>query len=430
MATSVDSGASRSGPPGGDGASTEPPTARHLLGSPRHWRAFLSALLITLAALLAPLSTVSIWVADVMADTNRYVSTVAPLSSNTDVQAAVTDKVTNAVVSKLDLDSLLSAVAPRDRASLEATLGGLSGPITAGLKDFVHDTVAKFVNTDAFATIWTQLNRQAHQAVIGEITGNDQAVQLRDDAVVLDLAPVVQQVKQQLVERGLTVASRLPAVHTRYTLVKSADVRKARGWFRALQRAGNWLPIGTVILACAGVLLARRRRRALVAAALGISVGVAALVIALAVFRGVYLDHLPAGTNDRAAGAVYDQIVRFLQASARTAITLGVVVGIGAWLSGSGRAAERVRRLWESMIAAVREAVGVTSTGSVGPWVHRHRYALRWGAALAAAVALLLWSYPTGWVVFWIALATVAALAVIEFLDDQRQSGTAAVITP
>ncbi|WNI15910.1 hypothetical protein [Actinacidiphila sp. ITFR-21] len=88
-------------------------------------------------------------------------------------------------------------------------------------------------------------------------------------------------------------------------------------------------------------------------------------------------------------------------------ITLGVVVAVGAWLSGPGRWAGRVREMWESVIAAVREGTGVTSTGSVGRWVHRCRRALRWGAVLVAAVVLVLWSYPTGWVVFWIAVVAV-----------------------
>lgn len=34
------------------------------------------------------------------------------------------------------------------------------------------------------------------------------------------------------------------------------------------------------------------------------------------------------------------------------------------------------------------------------------------------AVALLLWSFPTGMVIFWIAVVVVGALAVLEFLDD------------
>jgi hypothetical protein len=158
----------------------------------------------------------------------------------------------------------------------------------------------------------------------------------------------------------------------------------------------------TVVLAAGGVLLAGRRRRAVVAAALGVAAGVAALGIGLSFFRIVYLDHLPANADTAAAGAA------------------------GAWLSGGGRWAGRVTAAWETGISAVRQAVGVTSLEPVGPWVHRYRRALRWAVVAGAALALLLWSYPTGMVVFWIALVAVAVLTVVEFLDDDRRQGGAA----
>ncbi|MCL2734127.1 MAG: hypothetical protein FWE15_29455, partial [Actinomycetia bacterium] len=289
-------------------------TLRKRVTPGQRWRSFLSAVLIIVAAVLAPLSAVAVWVADEMADTDRYVATVAPLAKQPDVQAAVTDRVTDAIMTKVDLHALLSSVTPSDRPRLETALGALRGPITSGIKDFVHQTVATFVATDAFARLWTTLNRQAHAAFTGALTGDSHtAVQVRGDEVVLNLAPVVDQVKQQLVQRGLGVAAHIPAVTTDFVLVKSDDVKKVRTGFRILELAGNWLPLITVVLAAAGVLLAARRRRALVTAALAVAAGVAVLGVGLSVFRVVYPNHLPANVNERAAGAVYDQLIRFLR---------------------------------------------------------------------------------------------------------------------
>jgi hypothetical protein len=432
MATSADGPAGgvpdRDGGPLGEGERAELAALRKRFPAQKRWRAALSAVLITLAALLAPLSAVAVWVADEMADTDRYVATVAPLARHPEVRAAVTDRVTDAAMAKIDLDALLSNVKASDRPELEKALGSLRGPITDGIRDFVHQTVATFVASDAFATLWEQLNRQAHAAFTGALTGDsDTAVKVNGDAVVLDLAPVVAQVKQRLLDRGLSAASLIPSVRTEFTLVKSSDVRRVRTGFRGLQIAGNWLPVVTVVLAAAGVLLAARRRRALVAAALGIAAGVAVLGIGLAVFRVIYLDHLPAGTNQSAAGEIYDQLVRFLRVTVRTVIVLGVVVAVGTWLSGSGRRAVRVTTAWETGIGAVRHATGITTTGPVGPWVHRYRRALRWAVVAGAALALLLWPYPTGLVVIWITVVAVAALAVVEFLDETGQPGGARV---
>ncbi|WUH93114.1 hypothetical protein OG900_25345 [Streptomyces sp. NBC_00433] len=426
MATSAD-GLAGGAPEPGDGPlgadeRAELLALRKRLPARRRWRAVLSAVLITLAAVLAPLSAVAVWIADEMADTDRYVATVAPLARDPDVRDAVTDRVTDAAMAKFDLDSLLSSVTPSDRPELEKALGALHGPITTGIRDFVRQTVASFVASDAFATLWEQLNRQAHAAFTGALTGDsDSAVKVSGDAVVLNLAPVVAQVKQRLLNSGLGAASLIPEVRTDFTLVKSKDVQRVRTGFRALQIAGNWLPVVTVVLAAGGVLLAARRRRALAAAALGIAAGLAVLWIGLAIFRVIYLDHLPAGTNQAAAGAIYDQVVRFLRVTMRMVIVLGVLVAAGAWLSGSGRWAVRVTTAWQTGIAAVRQSVGIRTTGPVGPWVHRYRLALRWVVVGGAGLALLLWPYPTGLVVIWIAVVALAVLAVIEFLDDRRQ---------
>ena len=394
-------------------------------------RSFFSALLITLAAVLTPLSAVSVWVADEIADTDRYVATVAPLARHPDVQAAITARVTDAVMAKIDLGSLLSNVTPSDRPELERALGAVTDPLTSGIEGFVHQTVGSFVASDAFARLWTTLNRQAHAAFVGALTGDSNtAVQVRGDTVTLDLAPVVDQVKQQLAGGGLGVAAQIPTVHTDFTLAKSEDIRNVRTGFRILELAGNWLPVLTLLLAAGGVLLAVRRRRALVTTALAVAVGVAALGIALTVFRVVYLNHLPSATDERAAGAVYDQLVRFLRATVRMVVVLGVVVALGAWLSGPGRWARWVREVWESGIAAFRLGLGITSTGPVGPWVRRYRHLLQWAVVAVAVVVMFVWSYPTPLVIFWIAFVAVVALSVIEFLDDRRQPPAARVTSP
>ena len=399
---------------------------------PRHMlRSEMSAALIVLAAVLAPLCAVAVWVADQMGGTGRYVRMVGPPASRPDVRAAATDRVTDAVMGKVDLNTLRSSAAVTDRPKVSAALSPLRGRITGGIKDFVHRTAASFVASRTFATLWTQLSRQAHAAFTGTPTGGSgSALRINGDKVVLDLAPVVAQVKKRLVDRGLGVAAHIPAVRAQYTLVKSKGVRRARTGFRALQLLGKWLPAVTVVLAVVKVLLAVRRQRALVTAALAVAVGVAALGVTLALLRIVYLNNLPAGIDERVAGTDYDQLVGSMRVTVRMIVVLGVVVALSAWLSGPGRWAARARTVWESGIAVARGGAGLASTGAAGPWVHRHRYVLRWGVVLVGAVVALLWSCPTGLVIFWIAPATIGALGVVEFLDDTRHPHDARLPTP
>ncbi|MFF3956094.1 hypothetical protein ACFYY1_23145 [Streptomyces sp. NPDC001890] len=381
-------------------------------------RSFLAVLLVLVAAVLTPLSIVSSWAKNQITDTDNYVAMMAPLASDPDVQTAVTDRVTGAVMQHLDVKALLSEVSPADRPVLDKALSKLNGPITTGISDFVHGTVEKFVASDAFATIWTDLNRAAQSAAVKALSGSGGgAVKLTDDTVTIDLAPVVDRVKQRLVDRGLGVAAKIPEVHTDFTVLTSDSVGKAQRWFRALQIIGFWLPLVTVALAAGGVLLAVRRRRALVTTALVVAAGAAVLGLALWVGRAFYLDSLPSGVSQPAAGSVFDALVGQMRALVRMVVTLGAVVALAAWLTGYGRAAGRVMAMWSGGIGAVRDAAGFTG-GPVGRWVHRARRPLNWTVVVVAAAVLVAWDRPTGLVTVWIALCALFVLAVVEFLDD------------
>ncbi|MEV7174895.1 hypothetical protein AB0O18_35020 [Streptomyces sp. NPDC093224] len=392
-------------------------------------RSLFGAVLIFLGCVLAPLGILAAWTSDIVGDTDRYVTTVAPLASDPDVQAAVANRVTGAVMEHIDLPALLEEAAPDQRPLLEKALGKLGGSLESALSSFVKEKAQDVVASDAFETIWTNANRTIHTSLVRALTGSGEgAVQIKNDAVTLDLAPVVEEVKQRLVQSGLTVANKIPEIHTDFTVVQSQDIGRVKTGFRLLELAGVWLPILAVLLAVVGVFLCTRRRRALVAAALGFAFAALVLGVVLTVFRTVYLNALPDTVSQAAAGSVYDAMVRLLRISVRTVIVLGLVLALAAWLSGPGRWATAVRQMWHSGITAVRasaDRMGMR-TGPVGAFVHRHRAWITWILVAIAVVVYVLWPHPTGWVVLGLALALLFALAVADFLEEDPEAVTAA----
>ncbi|SDK97923.1 hypothetical protein [Streptomyces indicus] len=402
------------------------PSAAAPSGRPRRrGRSTLATVLIVLGCLLAPLGVVAAWASGVVGDTDRYVSTVQPLASDPDVQDAVAARVTDAAMDHIDLNALLSQAASDERPLLEKALGRLGNSLEDAVRSFVNDKARDVVGSHAFETLWTELNRKAHAAMNKALTGDGGgAVQLDGDTVTVDLAPVVEQVKQRLVDNGLTLAEKIPEVHTEFAVAKSEDITKARTGFRLLQLVGNWLPVLALLLVAGGVLLARDRRRAVVTASICVALAVGLLGIALTVFRPIYLDALPEGVSQPAAGSVYDALTHFLRTTVRMVIALGVVVALAAWLTGSGRRAGLVRNLWSSGIGAVRSTADRAglNLGPVGPWVAAHRRWIVWVLIAAAVLAYVLWSYPTGWVVLGLALTLLFALAVVDFLAGPPQA--------
>jgi hypothetical protein len=233
------------------------------------------------------------------------------------------------------------------------------------------------------------------------------------------MAAFIQVVKQRLVDAGFSVAARIPEVDASFVLFQSKDITRVRAGFNLLNTLGVWLPVIAIVLLVLGVYVARDHRRALVGAALGVAVSMVVLALALAIFRSIYLDSVPATVLPHDAAAVlYDTIVRFLRAGLRTVLVLALVVATGAFLSGQSVTAVRTREGVAGAIAWLAggaERAGLR-TGPVGTWVGANKRALRVAAVAVAALALVFWGRPTGKVVLGLTLAMLVVLALIEFL--------------
>ena len=112
-------------------------------------------------------------------------------------------------------------------------------------------------------------------------------------------------------------------------------------------------------------------------------------------------------------------------------ILVGLVVALGAYLTGSGAAAVRTRSALSGGIGRLRggaEHAGL-HTGPVGTWTYTHRRWLRIGAVVIGAVVVVLWSQPNVPVILTITGLVLVALLVIEFLG-RPPSDEAAVPAP
>ncbi|GGW62519.1 hypothetical protein [Streptomyces griseoloalbus] len=266
----------------------------------------LSATLVALACLLAPCGTLAAWAAFGLADTGRYVGTMAPLAADPDVRDAVADAVGDEVVRELDAGAADSAVGP-----------------------FVRDAVRSFTRTEAFRVAWEAGNRAVHDAVLHA---------LRDDAatrgpVTVDLAPVTARVRQRLAADHMPFAHRIPVEHTEVAVVPAGEVAGLRKGYHVLDAAAFWLPLATVVLAVTGIAVAACRRRALTATGLGTALGGALLALAIAIGRRLTLADLPDRLHRPAAGAVYDALTATLRTASWLLLALGLTVALASWLT-------------------------------------------------------------------------------------------------
>lgn len=388
-------------------------------------RKTVSAVLIVLTCVLVPVTLLAVWVHDIVLDTDRYVSTVAPLARNRAVQDAAVARITKAVdvrVNGPEATSQLAAWLQSQGLPPKAAqaVKGLGPQLDSAVDDTVHKAATRVIRSERFATAWKDANRTAHHAVVHALTGEGQgAVNVNDGTVTLDVGTAVDTLRQQLKAAGLPATSAIPSTDKQLVLLDSDQLGKIRRLAHVLNVLGNWLPLLTVAIGAAGVLLAHRRRRALARTALGAAFASLVVVIVLAVFRGYYLDHLPATVRSHdAAAAVYDTLIHFLRVSLVTAITLGLVIALGAYLIGPGRLPVAVRttsdRTSDSVaLWAYRHQV---RPSRAGVWTQRHRRWLTLGALLVIAVAFAFWNHPTALTILFLLLVLLILLAVIALL--------------
>ncbi|MGW0811785.1 hypothetical protein ACWD00_00770 [Streptomyces viridiviolaceus] len=390
-----------------------------------------ASLLLLLALLLAPAAVVAAWVQDTVSDTDRYVETVAPLASEPAVQAVVTDRITDRVVDDVDVEAVTDALAKalQDTGAPPRVVEGadaLAAPLHSAVNTVVDRIVSRVVAGDAFQQAWEGANRRAHAAVLNVLTGDGEgAVRAEGGAVRLDLGEVVDQVQERLVDAGFDKAAAIPDTNRTITLFEAEELGKAQETMRLLDVLGVWLPVLTVVLAVLAVWTAPAHRVMLMMTAAGTGVMMAVLLVALAVFRRVYLDSVPpTALPPDAAAAIFDTFVRFLRDSTRTLLVVSVITALAAYLYGPGRPARAVRTTAQRWTTAAGRALGRAGvhTGSTGRRLTDHRAWATGGVIAAAALALVLWNHPT---VGAVALVLGVALAVLIVLAILAAAGPA-----
>jgi hypothetical protein len=387
------------------------------------WRTPVSALLIVIGCILAPLSVIGVWTANQVSDTNRYIANIEPLIHDPAIQNALTDKVTVAITSRLNVagratqaaDLLTSKGLPRVGTLLKTFAPTLAGAVNG----YIHNAVHKLVTSPGFARAWVQVNTIAHQTLVKALSGQGGAVTVSNGQVTIDLAPFIAVVKQNLAKRGFTLVNSLPPIHPTIALFSSKTLVQAQTLYRLINDLKIVLPILSLLLIAAGVYIARYHRRALIGAGLGFAASMLVLGAALLIFRGVYLNSVPNSVfPSNAAAAAFDTLVRFIKIALRALLVLGLVVAIAAFFTGPSVTAVRTRAGFVKGFDWVRssgERRGV-STGPAGRWTYAHRNALRICAVALAAVIFVFQGRPTAASVIVLAIILLLVLGLIELI--------------
>lgn len=393
---------------------------------PRRWRTVLAVVAIVLGALLAPLAIAGGWSRVLLTDTDAFVGTYAPMAKDPVIQAFITDQTMDAIDSRLGIDAAVGEVvdglssALPNRPQLTAGLHSLQGVAVQGARSVIRQAVERVVASDAFSTAWTDSLRVAHDQATATLSGSEGAVAtVTSEGLGVQLGPIVDKVRSALVSQGFSLASRIPSIDRTVIIVRSDAFSQARLAYVLVIAVGSWLPVAVLVLFAGGVLAASRRLLATVWAAVGLALGGALVLGAVAIGRLFATASVSTGVPPAVMSLLYDTTASTLRDLAWSTVLLGVVVGVIAWFAGPFRPARRLRAVGAGLTADLRqraESAGL-STGRFGEGLFTHR---RWVQALVvtlAAVVLLLNRPLTIGLILGTAAVALLALLVLALLS-------------
>jgi hypothetical protein len=397
---------------------TSGPAQSPAVGRPSRSRSVAAIICVVLAGLLTMPAAVAYWGQRTLNDTQRYVDTVTPLVTSPEVQDVIATKVTDAIEEQVDIEAILNNVFAgviTDRPRLAQ----LVGPLTAAINGMIDREVRAFVASDQFADLWIRANTRAQQALQRVLKGDTSgAVSLQGGQVVLDVDEVVNQVKERLVARGLTIVQNvpIPATDRQVVLLEAPQVQQLRTIYAFANPLARWLLPIVAVLYLAAFVLARRRPR--MAVAIGALLAANALLVALglSIGRQLFVDQL-AGTSFAVASKVFfDTLLAYLERGQRVLLGLGLILVIAGWFAGSNRYGNAVR----SSVAGALEGIGTRladgQIGGAGRWVAANIGWLRPVVGVFGAVVLF-WGNNVSVSRFWWSLALVLALlALLQIL--------------
>jgi hypothetical protein len=395
-----------------------------------------AAVLIALTALALVTSVVGVWAATTVLNTDRWVSTVAPLPQNPQVAAAVADYATIQVFQAVDVEQRLRTVLPPQAAFV-------AGPITGQLRDTVRGTVTKVLQSDRFQSIWVELNRRAHQRALAIINGTSTVVVTRENRVDIDLLPLINQVLRELsaqlptmfgkqvtlpdlssgdipdnlrvrVEEALGVT--LPPSFAQFTVYDSGQLWAAQQAVATAKRDLVLAVIATFGLLLLALLISPTRRRTLLQLGLWLVVAAVAVTAVLRGVRNQLLEQVSAGLYRDGVAAAVTSVFGPLRTRGQQLIWIGAILAVVMYLIGPGRGPTWLRRqIGAGVRAAGRGArTGGHALGARGPgWAAAHLDVLRVSGVVVAAILALLLSSWTALLVIVLVLAAYQILITV-----------------
>ncbi len=333
-----------------------PPSAKATKQPAGRWRLTAARTLVILAAILAVPAALAGYVRWQALDAETFRGTSEQLIANDTVRNQVAATLVDRLYANANVTQALEQRLPPDQK-------GLAAPLAAASRVLADRLAPELMARPRVQQLWVNALSESQRRLI--LLLDDKSVNVQEDNgnVILNLQPLIIQLGDQVAILG-NVAGQLPPDAGKITIMKADQLQTAQDLTGLLKTIGSWFWIIPVLLAAAGIALARGRRRIELR-----SVAIASIVVGLVILvaqslgGGYVVDALVKTESVKpAANETWTILTDLLTDTGWTLIGIGLVFLFGVWLAGdtgSGRAARRTlapvlgKRAWAYGIAAL-----------------------------------------------------------------------------
>jgi len=353
------------------------------------WRGIVAWILIVLACFMAILAPIAVWARASFLDTDNFVNTVGPLIGDETVAKSLSDEVSNRLFAALEIQE---RVKDAFQEVLPDQLDFIAGPIASGLQTLTQKITYEVITSSQFQAVWDKILELAHSNAVGIIRG-DKAITISSNGeVVLDVGELATNVKDRLVDAGLTFLEKVPIPQSSKTIVlfTSSQLGMVKTSVEILDTLNWLLPLLALIFFAAAVLVSEDRRRYLMISSAALAIAMALSLMILNLAKGELLGQVKNPANLDAATIIWNQITANLIKANVGVLTLGIVGALAFAIAGPYAWAAWVRRKAEYLFALQRERrLEGKESGPVGIFFAAHI----WGIRVAGAAVLfgILW---------------------------------------
>jgi hypothetical protein len=295
--------------------------------------------LVVLATLLLLVSSMTVWTKRQLLSTDAWTNSASQLLADDQIRTLLSSRIADLLNQRVDVQAQLEErLPPRAQSAAPA--------VAAALESATARVVDTFLSTARAQTLWENINRRAHKAIVNVLEGKDAGpISTANGDVVLDLRPMIAQIATRLGIEDRLKQGADPNTGE-IVILRSDQLETAQTAVRVFRFLTIFLAIAVLVLYALAVYLAHPRRR-IVLAGVGTSLLLSGLILAIVrrAAGNLIVDSLvKVDANKPAVLTAWLVETNLLHDIAIALIAYGFLAILAAFLAGPSRPATAIRR--------------------------------------------------------------------------------------